>query len=118
MCGWLFMHGLSSSSWANFSLPGFQEKGLSFVITLLIHHNSQGGAAYAGGEVREKVRRGFSSRYGSVLPAPSLPTHSRFLTEECMGLGLGNHPGVWAEGCVLLIAPSWSCHPVAWLSKR
>lgn len=49
MCTWLFMHGLSSSSWANFSLPGFQEKGLSSVITLLIHHSRRGGTACAGG---------------------------------------------------------------------
>lgn len=49
MCTWLFMHGLSSSSWANFSLPGFQEKGLSSVITLLIHHSRRRGTAYAGG---------------------------------------------------------------------
>lgn len=99
MCVWLFMHGLSSSSWANFSLPGFQEKGLSSVITLLIHHSSQGGAAYAGGEVREKVRCGFSFFQVRLCPAspPSHPTRSPFLMEECIGLGLGNHSGVCGQ---------------------
>lgn len=46
---WLFMQGLSSSSWANFSRWGFQEKGLSFVITHLIHHSSWGGDALVCG---------------------------------------------------------------------
>lgn len=74
MCTWLFMHGLSSSSWANFSLRGFQEKGLSFVITLLIHHSSQRGTAYAGGEVREKVICSFSFFQVQLCPA-SPPSH-------------------------------------------
>lgn len=85
MCTWLFMHGLSSSSWANFSLRGFQEKGLSFVITLLIHHSSQRGTAYAGGEVREKVICSFSFFQVQLCPA-SPPSHPcpmpTFLTER------------------------------------
>lgn len=38
-CSRLFMHGPSRGSLVNVSLWGFQEKGLSFVITLLIHHS-------------------------------------------------------------------------------